>query len=94
MKLAIIPYREILRETGNQSMRYKQSVYRTFALISQVGISILVPVLLCTFLGTWLEEKTSFPAFIPLVIIGVLAGCRNAWYLVRHANEDPEDKKK
>lgn len=74
-------------------MNYKQSVFRTFALISQLGISILVPVLLCTFLGTWLEEKTSFPVFIPLLIIGVLAGIRNAYYLARHANEDPEDKK-
>lgn len=27
-------------------MKYKQSVYKTFALISQLGISILVPILL------------------------------------------------
>lgn len=75
-------------------MKYKGSVFRTFALISQLGISILVPVLLCTFFGSWLEKKVSFPVFIPLIIIGVLAGMRNAYYLVRHANEDPEDKKK
>ena len=75
-------------------MKYKQSVYKTFALISQLGISILVPVLLCTFLGTWLEKKVSFPVFIPLLILGVLAGVRNAYYLVRHANEDPNDKKR
>ena len=62
-------------------MKYKQSVYKTFALISQLGISILVPILLCTFFGTWLEKKVSFPVFIPLVIVGVLAGLRNAWYL-------------
>ena len=55
-------------------MKYKQSVYKTFALISQLGISILVPILLCTFFGTWLEKKVSFPVFIPLVIVGVLAG--------------------
>lgn len=71
-------------------MKYKQSVYKTFALISQLGISILVPILLCTFFGTWLEKKV----FIPLVIVGVLAGLRNAWVLARHANEDPEDKNK
>ena len=64
-------------------MKYKQSVYKTFALISQLGISILVPILLCTFF-----------VFIPLVIVGVLAGLRNAWVLARHANEDPEDKNK
>lgn len=75
-------------------MKYKGSVFRTFALISQLGISILVPVLLCTFFGSWLEKKVSFPVFIPLIIIGVLAGMRNAYILVQHANEDPEDKKK
>ena len=75
-------------------MKYKGSVFRTFALISQLGISILVPVLLCTFFGSWLEKKVSFPVFVPLVIIGVVAGMRNAYYLVRHANEYPEDKKK
>lgn len=75
-------------------MSYKGSVFRTFALITQLGISILVPVLLCTFFGSWLEKKISFPVFIPLVIIGVLAGMRNAYILARHANEDPEDKKK
>lgn len=46
-------------------MKYKQSVYKTFALISQLGISILVPILLCTFFGTWLEKKVSFPVFYP-----------------------------
>ena len=75
-------------------MKYKQSVFRTFALISQLGISILVPILLCTFLGSWLEKRLSFPVFIPFIIIGVLAGMRNAWILARHANADPEDKKR
>ena len=75
-------------------MGYKKSVFHTFALISQLGISVLVPILLCAFLGSWLEEKVSFPVFIPLVILGVCAGMRNAWILARHANEDPEDKEK
>lgn len=74
-------------------MKYKKSVVRTLALISQLGISIVVPVLLCTFLGSWLEDKTSFPVFVPLIIMGVLAGMRNAYALVKHANEDPEDRK-
>ena len=64
-------------------MKYKQSVYKTFALISQLGISILVPILLCTFFGTWLEKKVSFPVFIPLVIVGVLAGLRDMRMKIR-----------
>ena len=75
-------------------MNYKRSVYRTLTLVSQLGLSIVVPVLLCTFLGTWLEDKTVLPLFIPLVILGVLAGLRNAYILAIHANEDPDDKKR
>lgn len=73
-------------------MSYKRSVYKTFALITQLGISMIVPILMCTLLGRYLQEKFSLPLFIPLVILGVLAGGRNVYYLVRHANEDPEDK--
>lgn len=75
-------------------MKYKQSVYKTFALISQLGISILVPILLCTFFWYMAGKEGFFSSFIPLVIVGVLAGLRNAWVLARHANEDPEDKNK
>ena len=69
-------------------MKYKNSVYRTFALVSQVGISMIVPILLCTWLGSYLEDKLSIPVFIPLIILGILAGFRNVYYLVRHANEE------
>lgn len=72
-------------------MKYKRSVYKTLALISQLGISMIVPILLCTFLGSFLEEKLSLPVFIPLVILGVLAGFRNTYYLVKDANKDPEE---
>lgn len=74
-------------------MKYKQSVYRTFSLISQLGISMIVPILFCVWLGTWLEKKIAFPVTIPLIILGILAGARNVYALVKHANEDPEDQK-
>lgn len=32
-------------------MKYKKSVYRTFALITQLGISMIVPILLCVWVG-------------------------------------------
>lgn len=74
-------------------MKYKRSVYRTFALITQLGISMITPVLLCAFLAVFLEKKFSISVFVPLVIAGVLAGGRNTYYLAKHANEDTEDEK-
>ena len=73
-------------------MGYKKSVYKTFALITQLGISMIVPVFLCTLLGVFLEDKFSIPVTVPLIILGVLAGGRNVWILARRANEDPEDE--
>lgn len=73
-------------------MKYKRSVYRTFALITQLGLSMITPIFLCVFLAVFLEKKFSISLFIPLVIMGVLAGGRNTYYLAKHANEDPEEK--
>ena len=74
-------------------MKYKKSVHRTFALITQLGISMIVPILLCVWVGGGLEEKFKLPVTIPFIILGVLAGMRNVYLLVRHANEDLEEKK-
>lgn len=74
-------------------MGYKGSVYKSFALITQLGLSMIAPVLLCTFLGVFLEDKFSLPLFIPLLILGILAGGRNMFILAKHANEDSSDKK-
>lgn len=73
-------------------MKYKKSVHKTFALITQLGISMIVPILMCVLLGNWLEKKTGIPLTIPFMILGVLAGGRNVYLLARHANEDPEDE--
>lgn len=75
-------------------MGYKRSVFRTFALISQLGISIVTPVLLCTFFGAWLEEKVAYPVFIPLLVIGIFAGLKNAYHLVQQVRKEEENERK
>ncbi|MBQ2922192.1 MAG: AtpZ/AtpI family protein [Tyzzerella sp.] len=60
-----------------------KKVYRTLALISQLGISMIVPILLCTAIGVYLDEKFSLPLTIPLIVLGILAGGRNVYVLVR-----------
>lgn len=78
-------------------MKYKKSVYTTFAMVSQVGISMVVPILLCTYAGVWLEEKFQFPFTVIMIILGVLAGIRNVVAMVykmkqiTEADEDEEE---
>lgn len=74
-------------------MKHRKSVYTTFALISQLGISMIVPVFLCVFIGMKLEEKLQLPLTIPFIILGILAGFRNVYALVKQAAKTIESEK-
>lgn len=74
-------------------MKYKKSVYTTFTLISQLGISIIVPIFLCVFLGDFLEDKFSISVTVPLIVLGVLAGVRNAYVLASNAVKEMVNEK-
>lgn len=65
-------------------MKYQKDVFRSFTMVLQFGITMLVPILLCTFLGIWLDRKlgTSFIVII-LFFLGALAGFTNIFKLVR-----------
>ena len=72
-------------------MNYKKSVYTTFAMISQVGISMVVPILLCTYAGVWLEEKFDFPWTVIMIVVGVLAGVRNVIAMMKRMKQITEE---
>ena len=76
-------------------MNYKKSVYTTLAMISQVGISMVVPILLCTYAGVWLEERYDFPFTIIMILLGVVTGIRNVFAMIkkiRMATEEDSDE--
>lgn len=73
-------------------MRYKKSVYTTFAMISQVGLSMVVPILLCTYAGVWLEERYDFPYTVIMIVVGVLAGVRNVIAIVKRMQQIVEEE--
>lgn len=72
-------------------MNYKKSVYKTLAMISQVGISMIVPVLLCTYAGIWLEKRFDFPFTVIFILLGVLAGARNVIVIVKRMQQVIEE---
>ena len=72
-------------------MNYKKGVYTTFAMISQVGISMVVPILLCTYVGVWLEEKFDFPWTVIMIVVGVLAGVRNVIAMMKRMKQITEE---
>ena len=78
-------------QNGDRSVKYKKSVYRNFALISQLGISVIVPIGLCIFIGVLIDKKFNSNFIIPLIFLGIAAGARNA-YRIAMASVKEEKK--
>ncbi len=74
-------------------MDNKKSVFATLALISQLGLSMVVPILLCVWLGVKIDEKFGTSLTVWLIIVGVLAGARNVYALVRKTKEVMDSEK-
>lgn len=74
-------------------MGYKKSVYKSLAMISQVGITMLVPIFLCCMLGLFLEDSFRLPAFVPLFFLGAVAGMRNVYVMLSAIYKEDEKKK-
>ncbi len=74
-------------------MKYRKGVYRTLALITQLGISMLVPIFLCVFLGSYIDEKFNLNTFIPLMLLGMLAGARNVYKLIKQSYDEEGDRR-
>lgn len=69
-------------------MRHKRkldkSVYRSFAMITQFGINMLVPIGLMTWLGVYLDKRfgTSYLMVI-LFFAGAIAGGQNVYRMAK-----------
>lgn len=75
-------------------MKYKKDVYRSLAMVTQIGISMLAPIILCVAAGYWMDQKFGWYTTIPLLILGILAGGRNIWMLLQQIIKEDEKKKK
>ena len=70
---------------------YDRSVYRALALISQCGINMIVPVVLCGAVGVFLDRKlgTSWWTVI-LFFVGALAGLTGIFRMIRRIYVDKD----
>ncbi len=66
-------------------MKVHKNVMRSLTLIMQFGINMIVPILLCMFLGMFLDRlfHTSFLVII-FFFLGALAGFTNIFRLARN----------
>lgn len=61
----------------------KQEVFKTWSLVLQLGISILVPILVLVAIGWFLKEKVGIDIMLILVILGMLSGVRNTYVILK-----------
>lgn len=77
--------------SGRRKNRYDKSVYRSFALVMQFGINMLVPICLLSALGIFLDQKfgTSYIMVI-LFFVGAIAGGQNVFRMAKNIYDEPE----
>lgn len=69
-------------------MKRGKNPYRNLVLITQLGIQIMVPIFMCLFAGIFLDKHLSTGFFtIIFLILGILAGGRNAYILAMSSIE-------
>ncbi|OLA92951.1 MAG: F0F1-ATPase subunit [Roseburia sp. 40_7] len=74
-------------------MKYKKNVYQSIAMITQFGINMIVPILMCSLLGVYIGKKFDMMIIvIPLFIIGALAGFRNVYIMAKKIFEQESDR--
>lgn len=74
-------------------MKYKKEVFRSLSLISQLGISVMVPIFMCLAVGLFIDNRFGTACTIWLLILGILAGGRNAYILAKSViSENEKDK--
>lgn len=71
----------------------KMSWMKYLTLVSQLGFTMITPILICVFIGTFIDERTNkAPLFtIVFILLGVGGAFRNLFYLVGK-NIKKEDK--
>lgn len=64
-------------------MSKNKGIARGLAMITQVGISMMVPIFLCVAIGIILDKKLNARYFtIIFLILGILAGARNTYVMI------------
>ena len=72
-------------------------VIKALMLVTQLGISMMVPIFLCVLAGGWIDKKAGTGWVMPVfLLLGIAAAFRNVYYLLKpfyakdKAREDAE----
>lgn len=61
---------------------YKSDVFKTWALVLQLGISMLVPILLLVAVAYFIKIHLEMDFMLFFVLLGVVVGARNVYVII------------
>lgn len=74
-------------------MKWNREVIRNLGLISQLGISMLTPIFMMTFLGVWIDKTFSTHLFLIFVLLGIGGGFRSVYILTIRSTKKEKPKR-
>lgn len=76
-------------------MKENKHVFRSLAMVTQLGLTVMVPVFLCVFAGRYVDRHFGTHLSFVFLIVGFLAGIASAWRLaMRIVKMEQEDERK
>ena len=68
-------------------------IVRNLMMVTQLGISVLAPVILCTVVGILLKGWFGGNGSLVCLVLGIMAGARNGYVLAKKIIDKNEEKK-
>lgn len=71
----------------------EKNILKAFAMVSQISITILVPICLSGWIGWWLDGQFHTQIwFVAMIVLGIGAAFRNVYYLTKSFYSDDMKK--
>ena len=71
-----------------KNMSHRKEVVRSFMLISQLGMTVMVPIFMCVIIGIFIDNRFGTSTLVWLLFLGIAAGMRNAYILIKGVLEE------
>lgn len=68
-------------------MRYKRSVFRSLAMVTQLGLCVLTPTILGIAAGSFVDARFGTKVTLIFLLLGVLGGGRGAYLMAKRIAE-------
>ena len=68
-------------------MGYKKSVFQSLAMVTQLGLCVLTPILFGIFAGSYMDSRFGTKTILVFLILGTLGGGRGAYLMAKRLIE-------